>query len=94
MPETIRLTLDFDKQKYNGLSEQLKKRNVTIEEALEKNLEGLYQRYVPEAERKAIAEKTRFDCSLIALSGKSRFEKQPLCCVSCRKATADGRGKP
>lgn len=44
MPETIRLTLDFDKQKYNGLSEQLKKRmsmvsideenNVIIEQKL------------------------------------------------------------
>lgn len=34
MPETIRLTLDFDKQKYNGLSEQLKKRNVTVEESV------------------------------------------------------------
>ena len=65
MPETIRLTLDFDKQKYNGLSEQLKKRNVTVEEALEHNLDGLYERYVPEAERKAIAEKTRFDCNLL-----------------------------
>lgn len=65
MPETIRLTLDFDKQKYNGLSEQLKKRNVTVEEALEHNLDGLYERYVPETERKAIAEKTRFDYNLL-----------------------------
>lgn len=65
MPETIRLTLDFDKQKYNGLSEQLKKRNVTVEEALEHNLDGLYERYVPETERKAIAEKTRVDYNLL-----------------------------
>ena len=65
MPETIRLTLDFDKQKYNGLSEQLKKRNVTVEEALEHNLDGLYEKYVPETERKAIAEKTRFDYNLL-----------------------------
>lgn len=65
MPETIRLTLDFDKQKYNGLSKQLKKRNVTVEEALEHNLDGLYERYVPETERKAIAEKTRFDYNLL-----------------------------
>lgn len=65
MPETIRLTLDFDKQKYNGLSEQLKKRNITVEEALEHNLDGLYERYVPETERKAITEKTRFDYNLL-----------------------------
>ena len=64
MPETRRLTLDFDKQKYKALTEQLRKRHVTVEEALEHNLDGLYERYVPETERKAIAERTRFDSNM------------------------------
>ena len=64
MSEIRRLTLDFDKQKYKALTEQLRKRHVTVEEALEHNLDGLYERYVPETERKAIAERTRFDSNM------------------------------
>lgn len=61
MPDTIRLTIDFNKQKYNALTEHLSKKHVSVEEALEHNLDAFYERYVPEDERKDIAERTRFE---------------------------------